>query len=117
MRALTLTIAFMLFLSSQAGAGETVMVCKGDVYKKYLYKHLNPLIGSSSVQHKKDGRWIDWGDTCLSYSQIYQKDGLEMIECKLEVYDSGAKRQITSKILTTDDAELWSRIMLNLVTH
>jgi hypothetical protein len=88
MRALTLTIAFMLFLSSQAGAEETVMVCKGDDYKKYFYKHLNPLIGSSSVQQKKDGRWSNLKEICSDQKPVL---GLEMLKCKVEVYDSGAK--------------------------
>ena len=38
-------------------------------------------------------------------------------DCKnFTAHQSGLQRLLTSKILTTDDAELWSRIMLNLVT-
>ena len=82
MNRLTIALAFLMTLSTQVNAAETVMVCQLDDGDKVYYKHIKPLIGEPTVMQKIDGNWEPWQ---ASYTNAYKAN-------ELWVYDSGAKK-------------------------
>lgn len=84
---LFLVLAFMMMLSTQASAAETVMMCELDDGDKLYYTHIKPLIGEPTVVQKIDGKWGPWRVSCPN---SYKAD-------ELSVYDSGTKMQSYSQ--------------------
>ena len=75
-----LVLAFLMTLSTQVNAAETVMVCDADEGEKIYYKHIKPLVGEFSVKQKLHGKWSEWPERG---DDDYQPP-------KVNIYNSGA---------------------------
>jgi len=91
-----LVLAFLMTLSTQVNAAETVMVCDAPKGGKQYFKHIDPFFGEPIVEKKLEGSWKSWESV---YPNAY-------IPSEVSVYDSGAKMQSYSEDYEFDVPEI-----------
>ena len=77
---LTIILALLIALATQAVAGETVMVCNAKDGQRY-YKIIKTLLETPRIEEKFEGQWLPWAGNHRQPSRPHN----------LSIYESAAK--------------------------